>query len=70
MNFHHNLFKKSRMKYEIEIADRLNRMVDDTSAELTRYHNFGRIEKVPRELGNTETDIYSIMCRFLSQHKL
>lgn len=22
MNFHHNLIKKSRMKYEIEIADR------------------------------------------------
>lgn len=45
-------------------------MNDDTSAELTIYHRFGRIEKVLRELGNTETDIYSIMCRFLSQHKL
>lgn len=54
----------------IDTADRLNWMVDDTSAELTIYHSFGRIEKVPRELGNTETDIYSIMCRFLSQHKL
>lgn len=45
-------------------------MNDDTSAELTIYHRFGRIEKVLKELGNTETDIYSIMCRFLSQHKL
>ena len=58
------------LKVCVDTADRLNWMVDDTSAELTIYHSFGRIEKVPRELGNNETDIYSIMCRFLSQHKL
>ena len=54
----------------IDTADRLNWVVDDTSAELTIYHNFGRVEKVPRELGDKETDIYSIMYRFLSQYKL
>lgn len=61
----------AELKACIDTADRLNWMMnDDTSAELTIYHSFGRIEKVLRELGNTETDIYSIMCRFLSQHKL
>ena len=60
----------AELKACIDTADRLNWRVDDTSALLTIYHSLGRIEKVPRELGNTETEIYSIMCRFLSQHKL
>lgn len=58
------------LKVCVDTADRLNWMVDDTSAELTIYHELGRIEKVPRELGNDITDIYSIMSRFLSGHNI
>lgn len=47
----------AELKACIDTADRLNWMVDDTSAELIIHHNFGMIEKVPRELGNKETDI-------------
>lgn len=54
----------------IDAADSFNCMVDDASAELTIYHALGRIEKIPREIGNENTDIFSIMYRFLSKYDL
>ena len=54
----------------IDTADNFYCMVDDVSAELTVYHALGRIEKIPREIGNENTDIFSIMYRFLSKYDL
>ena len=52
----------------IETADRNEFFVDDSSAELKIYHEFGRIQTMDRGLGNDNTNISYIMAGFFEKH--
>lgn len=49
----------------IELADRLDFYVNDSSEELKIYHKFGRVQIVDRGLGNEDVHIGDIMHEFL-----
>ena len=49
----------------IELADRLDFYVDDSSEELKIYHEFGRVQIMDRGLGNEDVHIGEIMHDFL-----
>ena len=49
----------------IELADRLDFYVDDSSEELKIYHEFGRVQIMDRGLGDEDVHIGEIMHEFL-----
>lgn len=52
----------------IETADRNDFFVDDSSAELKIYHEFGRVQTMDRGLGNGNTYIEYIMQSFFEKY--
>lgn len=52
----------------IETADRLDGYCDDSSEELTIYHQYGRIQTMDRGLGNENIHIGEVMNRFLEKY--
>ena len=49
-------------------ADRLNMYIDDCSEELTVFYEYGRIQTMDRELGNSNGDIGQIVNKFLQKY--
>ncbi len=52
----------------IVYADRLDGYCDDASEELTIYHQYGRMQKMDRGLGNENCNIGDVVNAFLQKY--
>ena len=52
----------------IACADRLDGYCDDASEELTIYHQYGRVQKMDRGLGNENCNIGDVVNTFLLEY--
>ena len=54
----------------INSADRLNSYIDDSSARLKIFYEYGRTQTVDRGLGNATEDIFGIIDSFIIENDI
>lgn len=51
----------------IDSADRMEQYIDDSSAEVTIFRPFGRIDTMDRGYGNTNTDVGTLIAGYIHE---